>query len=84
MKLKILFIFEDFKLVWKNKFKDKKIDIDDKREISIISIKLNWSRIFKWKFKIGIKKNIVPIIKINTANIFNINFEPYDLFLNVS
>ena len=38
---KILFIFEDFKLVKKNKFKDKKIDIDEKREISIISIKLN-------------------------------------------
>ena len=38
----ILFIFEDLELVLNNKFKDIKIDIDDKIEIRIISIKLNW------------------------------------------
>ena len=80
----ILFIFKDFEFVLYIRFNYWIRDINDKKDIINPSIKLNWLRIFKWKFNIDTKNIKELIININPPNIFNVNFDPFDFFLNDS
>ena len=79
-----LFKLKDLELVLYNKFKDKIMDMNAKRDIINASIKLIWLRIFKLKLNTETKKIEVFIININTPNILKVNFDIFDLFLNDS
>ena len=81
---KILFKFKVFKLFLFLRFKDRKSDINDKRNIIKPSFKLNGLRIFKLKFSIDPKRIKVLIIKVVPPNILKVNFEILDLFFNDS
>ena len=64
--------------------KDRKSDINDKRDIIKPSFKLNGLRIFEWKFSTDPKRIKVLIIKVVPPNMLKVNFEILDLFFNDS